>query len=67
MTIRSILFTFDTMKEQLNEEQSIEKFLLRINKDIKAKAEGEAKKSNRSLNGHIVNLLTEDLKQKGLL
>jgi predicted HicB family RNase H-like nuclease len=55
------------MKEQLNEEQAIEKFLLRINKDTKSKAEGEAKKSNRSLNGHIVTLVEQDLKLKGLL
>lgn len=55
------------MEQQLNEEQAIEKFLLRINKDTKAKAENEAKKSNRSLNGHIVTLVEQDLKEKGLL
>lgn len=55
------------MKGQINEQQAIEKFLLRINKDLKTKAESEAKKENRSLNGHIINLVEENLKVKGVL
>lgn len=55
------------MEQQANENQSIEKFLLRINEDLKSKAETEAKKNNRSLNGHIVNLVQEDLKSKGVI
>jgi len=52
---------------ELNEQQAIEKFLLRINKDVKQLAEKEAIKNDRSLNGHIVNLIKEDLKIKGVL
>lgn len=40
------------------------KFLLRIDKDLKAKAEKQAKKDQRSLNGHIVKLIEENLKEK---
>ena len=41
--------------------------ILRVNSDIKTKSAIEAKKDNRSLNGHIVNLMQEDLKQRGVL
>lgn len=55
------------MDKQLNGQDAIEKFLLRINKDVKAKAEAEAKKDNRSLNGHIINLVETDLRQRGVI
>lgn len=55
------------MKEQKTTDASIEKFLLRINKEVKALAVAEADKENRSLNGHIVNLVKQDLKSKGVI
>lgn len=50
-----------------NANEAIEKFLLRINKDVKELAETEAKKTERSLNWYIGNLIKNDLKSKGLL
>lgn len=41
-----------------------EKFLLRIDKDLKEKATKAAKDSDRSLNGHIIAVLKKDLKIK---
>lgn len=35
-------------------------FLLRIDKDVKKTAENKAKKENRSLNGHILNLIEKN-------
>lgn len=55
------------MKQEKTTDKSIEKFLLRINKDVKDLAEKEAKIDNRSLNGHIVSLVENDLKQRGVL
>ena len=55
------------MKQEKTADKAIEKFLLRINKDVKELAEKEAEKDNRSLNGHIVTLVENDLKQKGVL
>lgn len=55
------------MAEDKNETEAIEKFLLRINSDLKQKAETEAKKNDRSLNGHIINLIKNDLTMKGVL
>ncbi len=65
--IPMILHTFTAMNKSNNENDAIEKFLLRINKDLKAKAETEAKNTDRSLNGHIIYVLKEDLKTKGVL
>ena len=45
-----------------NENEST--FLLRIDKDVKKKAEGLAKKQDRSLNGLINNLLKVELSKK---
>jgi predicted HicB family RNase H-like nuclease len=53
--------------EEVNEEKAIETFLLRINKEVKALAEVEAKKMERSLNWYIGDLIKTDLKQKGIL
>lgn len=51
------------MKSDKNETEAIEKFLLRINKDVKDKAEARAKQTDRSLNGHILFLIKEDINQ----
>lgn len=48
-------------------DPNIDKFVLRIEKNLKALADVEAKKNRRSLNGHIVTLIETDLKDKGLL
>ena len=37
------------------------KFLLRIDPELKEKAEQLAKQDNRSLNGHIVSLVKKDI------
>lgn len=50
------------MEKQQTANDAIEKFLLRINKELKEKAANKAKSENRSLNQHIVNLLQTDLK-----
>lgn len=50
-----------------NANQAIEKFLLRINKDVKELAEKEAQKDDRSLNSHIITLIKNDLSNKGIL
>lgn len=55
------------MNKDKNEIEQPDKFLLRIDKDLKAKAEQEAKNTDRSLNGHIIYVLKEDLRQKGAL
>lgn len=44
-----------------------QKFVLRINPELKAMAEHEAKKDNRSLNAHIVTVIQRDLKEKGVI
>lgn len=53
--------------EKDNLQQTIEKFLLRVNKEVKEAAETVAKANDRSLNGYIVNLLKEDLRKRGAL
>jgi predicted HicB family RNase H-like nuclease len=37
-------------------------FLLRVNEELKAKAEKKAKTDHRSLNSYILNLIEKDLK-----
>lgn len=59
--------TIFAVMEKQSTNKAIENFLLRINKDVKEMANKEAKKENRSLNGHIVTLVEADLKSKGLL
>lgn len=49
------------MKDNNKQTEAIETFLLRINSEIKKQAEQKAKTDNRSLNGHIVNLIKTDL------
>ncbi len=49
-----------------NATVAIEKFLLRINKDVKELAEREAQKDDRSLNSHIITLIKNDLVNKGI-
>lgn len=59
--ILKIYRIFDGMNKNITANAAIEKFLLRINKDVKSQAEVKAKEQNRSLNGHIVNLIKQDL------
>jgi len=40
-----------------------ESFLLRLNKSLKDKATSKATKDNRSLNKHIVHIITKDLEK----
>lgn len=49
-----------------NANTAIEKFLLRINKEVKELAEKEAQKDDRSLNSHIITLIKNDLASKGI-
>jgi predicted HicB family RNase H-like nuclease len=49
-----------------NSNIAIEKFLLRINKDVKELAEKEAQKCDRSLNSHIITLIKNDLNSKNI-
>lgn len=49
------------MKENI---ESVDKFLLRIDRDLKQKAAIAAKDSNRSLNAHIITLIKDDLLKK---
>lgn len=53
------------MKED-NANKAIEKFLLRINKDVKKAAEQLAKKEDRSFNSYIVTLVKTDLINNGI-
>ena len=55
------------MAEKTKEKEDESKFLLRINTDVKILAEHEADSQERSLNGYIVNLVKEDLRQKGVM
>lgn len=51
------------MKGQKEINSDSEKFLLRIDKDLKTQAEVRAKEQERSLNRYIVNLVKEDIKK----
>jgi len=53
------------MKDKQSEEKG-NTFLLRIEPELKEFAKKAAKIDNRSLNGHIINLVKEDLKEKKL-
>lgn len=52
--------------KQDNTNEAIEKFLLRINKDVKKAAEQLAKKEDRSFNSYLVTLVKTDLQLKGI-
>lgn len=52
-----------TMKAD-NANQAIEKFLLRINRDLKKTAEQIAKNEDRSFNSYIVTLVKNDIQSK---
>jgi predicted HicB family RNase H-like nuclease len=49
-----------------NANEAIEKFLLRINKEVMSLAKKEAQKDDRSLNSHIITLIKNDLTSKGI-
>lgn len=44
----------------MEKEENIQKFVLRIDKNLKKDAEKLAKESNRSLNGYILHLIQTD-------
>lgn len=46
------------------EKEPIEKFVLRIPRDLKKKVEAKASIEERSLNKHILALLKQDLEKK---
>lgn len=47
-----------------NDKKPVDKFVLRIESDLKKQVEQKAKDTERSLNSHIIMLLKQDLEKK---
>lgn len=53
-------------KQKRIDNPNEDKFLLRMNKDLKKQAEKKAAETHRSLNGYINSLVDADLKTVGV-